>query len=98
MKWPLKIQCEIFTCENIGGWGLKMKTSRVKKRGRKEGKGSWCCAFRISFSKCLPRLTPSTAVHVKFKIFYTLRRIEHVRQTVINGVLLYVYKLYVSNK
>jgi hypothetical protein len=62
---PLKIQRQVFVCENVGGWGLNMKTFKVRKRGRKEGKRSLCYAFRIAFSKCLPRLTPSTGVHVK---------------------------------
>jgi hypothetical protein len=62
---PLKIQRQAFICENVGVWGLNMKTFRARKQGRKEGKGSWCYALRIAFPKCLPRLTPSTGVHVK---------------------------------
>jgi len=62
---PLKIQRQVFICESVGGWGLNMKTFRVRKKVRKAGKGSWCCAFRIAFPKCLSRLTPSTGVHVK---------------------------------
>jgi hypothetical protein len=62
---PLKIQRQVFICENVGGWGLNMKTFRVRKQGRKEGKGSWCYAFRIAFPKCFSRLTPSTGEHVK---------------------------------
>jgi hypothetical protein len=37
---PLKIRREVFTRGNIGGWGLNMETCRVRRRGRKEGKGS----------------------------------------------------------
>jgi hypothetical protein len=37
---PLKIQRQVFICENVGGWGLNMKTFRVRKRGRKEGNRS----------------------------------------------------------
>jgi hypothetical protein len=63
----LKIQCEVFTRENILGWGLKVKSCRARKRSWKEGEGSWCCALRIAFSKRLPCLPPSTAVNFKLK-------------------------------
>jgi hypothetical protein len=68
----LKIQCEVFTCESIGGLGLKMKPCRERKRSWKEGEGGWCCALRIAFSKCLPQQYISKS-KMNNTIFYTLR-------------------------